>query len=137
MKFISKRKTAALLAGAILAVGALTGGCSGNEADANVIRIGVVSEMTGANATYGNSIVNGIQLAVKEQNAKGGILNIFYLTPWKRWAQAAVQFGVRYCSGQCRSLADRHVRKVLRPESGFSPGNSGSLSCIRLKNVIQ
>lgn len=75
MKFISKRKLAALLTGAILAMGALTGGCGGNETDANVIRLGVVSEMTGANATYGNSIVNGIKLAVQEQNAKGGVLN--------------------------------------------------------------
>lgn len=74
MKFINKRKLAALITGTVLAMGIITAGCGGNE-NANTIKIGVVSEMTGANATYGNSIVNGIKLAVDEQNAKGGVLN--------------------------------------------------------------
>lgn len=53
----------------------LTAGCGGEKKDANVIKIGVVSEMTGGSATYGNSVVNGMKLALKEINDKGGVLN--------------------------------------------------------------
>lgn len=75
MKFLGKKKLVTAITTAVLAMSVLVSGCGGNEDDANKIKLGVVSEMTGANATYGNSIVNGIQLAVKEQNAKGGLLN--------------------------------------------------------------
>lgn len=57
---------AALLAGAVLA------GC-GDRA-ANEVKIGVLNEMTGGNATMGNSSANGAKLAIKEANAKGGLL---------------------------------------------------------------
>lgn len=53
----------------------LTAGCGGEKKDANVIKIGVVSEMTGGSATYGNSVVNGMKLALKEINDKGGVMN--------------------------------------------------------------
>lgn len=75
MKFLGKKKLVTAITTAVLAMSVLVSGCGGSEDDANKIKLGVVSEMTGANATYGNSIVNGIQLAVKEQNAKGGLLN--------------------------------------------------------------
>lgn len=75
MKFVRRKKIAAALSAAILAMGIFAAGCGGNEENANVIKIGVVSELTGANATYGNSIVNGMKLAVKQQNEKGGVLN--------------------------------------------------------------
>lgn len=55
----------------LLAVGC--GGGSKAKSD-NVIKIGVVSEMTGNNATYGNSVVNGMKLALKEINAGEGVL---------------------------------------------------------------
>lgn len=75
MKFSGRKKLVTAITTAVLAMSVLVSGCGGSEDDANKIKLGVVSEMTGANATYGNSIVNGIQLAVKEQNAKGGLLN--------------------------------------------------------------
>lgn len=37
------------------------------------IRFGVVGSLTGPNATFGNSTKNGVDLAVKQANAKGGI----------------------------------------------------------------
>lgn len=40
---------------------------------ADTIKIGEVGSMTGAQATFGISTHEGIQLAIKEQNAKGGI----------------------------------------------------------------
>lgn len=40
---------------------------------ANTIKIGEVGSMTGGQATFGISTHQGIELAIKEQNAKGGI----------------------------------------------------------------
>lgn len=58
----------------MLAVSALTVGCGGGGSKAeDGIKIGVVAEMTGSNATYGTSMVNGMKLAVKEINDKGGV----------------------------------------------------------------
>lgn len=47
-------------------------GGSGSQT-ANVIKIGEVGSMTGAEATFGQSTHNGIELAVTEVNAAGGI----------------------------------------------------------------
>ncbi|MCX6124619.1 MAG: ABC transporter substrate-binding protein [Proteobacteria bacterium] len=44
-----------------------------NSALAASIKIGEVGSMTGAQATFGVSTHQGIELAIKEQNAKGGI----------------------------------------------------------------
>lgn len=38
------------------------------------IKIGLLNEMTGGNATFGTSSANGAKLAIKEANAKGGVL---------------------------------------------------------------
>ena len=57
----------ALMAGSLLA------GC-GKSADSNSIKIGLLNEMTGGNATFGTSSANGAKMAFKEINAKGGVL---------------------------------------------------------------
>lgn len=55
------------------------GGCDKQKdsvqrnAEADVIKIGEVSSMTGAEATFGVSTHKGIELAIKEINANGGI----------------------------------------------------------------
>jgi branched-chain amino acid transport system substrate-binding protein len=36
--------------------------------------VGVVGSLTGANATFGNSTKNGVDLAIKQKNASGGVL---------------------------------------------------------------
>jgi branched-chain amino acid transport system substrate-binding protein len=59
----------------LILVAAMTGalaGCGG--ASSNEIRIGLLDEMTGNNATFGTSAANGAKLAIKEANAKGGVL---------------------------------------------------------------
>lgn len=38
------------------------------------IKIGLLNEMTGGNATFGTSAANGAKMAIKEANAKGGVL---------------------------------------------------------------
>ena len=57
----------ALMAGSLLA------GC-GKGADSNSVKIGLLNEMTGGNATFGTSSANGAKMAFKEINAKGGVL---------------------------------------------------------------
>lgn len=64
-------KLASVLAGVFLAAGLLAG-CAKN--DNNEIKIGVVYELTGNTASFGNSANNGAKLAFKEINAKGGVL---------------------------------------------------------------
>ena len=58
-----------LLAGVLAGCG---GAASGNAA--KEIRIGLLNEMTGGNATFGTSSANGAKMAIKEANAKGGLL---------------------------------------------------------------
>lgn len=58
-----KRTFAAILGSALFAAPVL----------ANTIKIGEVGSMTGSEATFGKSTHEGIELAIKEQNAKGGV----------------------------------------------------------------
>lgn len=46
-------------------------GCGG---ESNTIKIGLLNEMTGGNATLGTSSANGAKMAFKEYNDKGGLL---------------------------------------------------------------
>jgi len=64
-------KMFAVLMALLLMTGVLAG-CGSSSS--NNIKIGVLSEMTGGNATMGTSTANGIKMAVKEANAKGGVL---------------------------------------------------------------
>lgn len=57
----------------IMIVGIFAGCSKQNAADADEIRIGLNYELSGDNATYGNSSVEGIELAVEQINAEGGI----------------------------------------------------------------
>ena len=70
-KFLTMAISLAL--GASMLLSGCGGGKDGGKAG-DTIKIGVVSEMTGANATYGTSVVNGMKLALKEINANGGVL---------------------------------------------------------------
>lgn len=59
-----------VLAVCVLAV--VFAGCGQQKAD--VVKIGLLNEMTGGNATLGTSAANGAKLAFKEINAEGGAL---------------------------------------------------------------
>lgn len=73
---MKSRKLAALLAaGALFATGIMSGcGNSGGDKKASdTIKIGLAAPLTGSSAQDGESIKNGVQLAIDEVNAKGGI----------------------------------------------------------------
>jgi len=53
---------------------ALMAGCGGPTED--VVRIGVYASLTGATATFGQSMQNGVSLAIEEANADGGLNGI-------------------------------------------------------------
>ena len=67
----SFKKAAAVLTVVVLMAGMLAG--CGNQAS-DGIKIGLLNEMTGGNATFGQSSANGAKMAIKEANAKGGLL---------------------------------------------------------------
>jgi branched-chain amino acid transport system substrate-binding protein len=62
----------AVLLGLVLVAPGCKGGKSG-AGGANVILVGEYGSMTGSESTFGRSTDNGIQLAVEETNAAGGI----------------------------------------------------------------
>ena len=53
-------------------VAASVAGCGGSSS--KEIKIGLLNEMTGGNATIGTAAANGAKLAIKEINANGGLL---------------------------------------------------------------
>lgn len=57
----------------ILLLSVILSGCGGDSASKD-IKIGLINEMTGGNATFGTSSANGAKMAIKEANAKGGVL---------------------------------------------------------------
>lgn len=66
------KKIVSIMLIAVMAV-TLLAGCSGPAANANEIRIGINYELSGGVATYGQSSVEGIEMAIEEINAAGGI----------------------------------------------------------------
>jgi branched-chain amino acid transport system substrate-binding protein len=67
-----QKKLLAIAVSTLLTVGLLAG-CGGAKQDANEIKVGVDAELTGNVANYGKQALNGIQLAIKEANANGGV----------------------------------------------------------------
>jgi len=53
---------------------ALLAGCGASSTDQNEIKIGTVFELTGGTSALGQATLDGIKLAVKEANEKGGVL---------------------------------------------------------------
>jgi branched-chain amino acid transport system substrate-binding protein len=60
---------------AVLAVVAsMVAGCGGTSTTSGSIRLGVVTSVTGSQATFGEAQKRGYELALEEINAKGGVL---------------------------------------------------------------
>ncbi|OCS87953.1 ABC transporter substrate-binding protein [Caryophanon tenue] len=76
MRYTKKFGSLALvgvLATSVLAACNEDGGDSGGSSDADTIKIGANLELSGAVASYGSSILDGAELAIKEINENGGI----------------------------------------------------------------
>ena len=70
-----RKKLIAVAMSTLLMAGALAGCGGGTKQEAtNEIKIGGNFELTGGVANYGKQAVNGIQLAIKQANASGGVL---------------------------------------------------------------
>lgn len=67
-----KRLLCSLAALSLLTIG--IAGCGGDKKAEDVIKIGANLEMTGTNATFGQSATNGAKLAIKQVNDQGGVL---------------------------------------------------------------
>lgn len=63
---------------AIMVLSVMVAGCGGSDkkaaAPANDIKIGANFELTGGQATFGQSSLNGVKMAIKEVNAAGGVI---------------------------------------------------------------
>lgn len=66
------KRTAGLILTVVLAI-ALLAGCGGQSANSDEIRIGINYELSGGVASYGQSSVEGIEMAIEEINNAGGI----------------------------------------------------------------
>ena len=75
MKMLKKAASLALASALVFSLAACgSDGDSGKgSSDAETFKIGGIGPTTGDNAIYGNAVKNGIQLAVDEINADGGI----------------------------------------------------------------
>lgn len=76
MKMLKKAASIALASAMVFslaACGSGDGGSSEGNSDATTFKIGGIGPTTGSNAIYGTAVQNGIQLAVDEINADGGI----------------------------------------------------------------
>lgn len=71
MKKINKILSVALVA--VMMVATLVGCGNNNASSGDVFKIGGIGPITGDAATYGEAVKNGIQIAVDEINANGGI----------------------------------------------------------------
>lgn len=69
-----RKKLLAVAMSTLLMAGALAGCGGGAKQESNDIKIGADFELTGGVANYGKQAVNGIQLALKQANANGGVL---------------------------------------------------------------
>jgi branched-chain amino acid transport system substrate-binding protein len=57
-----------------MALALLFTGCNKSNSDSNVVRIGVITSLTGSNAAFGQAHKNGYAVALEQINAAGGVL---------------------------------------------------------------
>ena len=66
------KKVFALVMAAVMVLG-MFAGCASKKDSAGTIKVGAIGPLTGDYAIYGSAVANGIQIAIDEINAKGGL----------------------------------------------------------------
>ena len=117
---VSKLSKSILTAAIILSVAAMLTGCGGAKEDANTIKIGANLELTGNNASYGSSAKNGIEMAVKEINDKGGLLGKKLEVDVADNRSEATE-----AANAMQKLLDDKVDLIIGPDT-----SSGTLACV-------
>lgn len=118
-----KRKTVTtyiITALASLALAVMVTGCGSSSADNNIIRLGANLELSGNSASYGASAKNGIEMAVKEINAKGGLLGKQIEVSTSDNRSEATE-----ALNAMQKLLDDNVNFIVGPDT-----SSGTLVCI-------
>ena len=122
-----KRYFSAILI-AVMAV-TLFAGCSTTAANANEIKIGINYELSGGVATYGQSSVEGIELAIEQINAAGGINGKLI---------KAVKYDTKSEPAEATTLATKLMTKD-KVVAVLGPATSGSFKAeipVAIKNKI-
>ncbi len=120
-------KLLAVLVVALLMTTVLAGcGGSSNSKD---IKIGVLDELTGGNATFGTAAANGAKMAIKEANAKGGVLG--------KQIQAVVADNKSEPSEAANAMTKLTTQdRVVAVTGGFSSSNAIAASSVAEANKV-
>ncbi len=134
MKNVFKKvvATTLVLAMAVTAMFALTS-CNNNSFVKDSFKIGASGPLTGEAASYGNSVKQGAQLAVKHINAKGGVQFSFLILDDKAGAEDAstnydtlVDQGMQLSLGGVTSGSGEAFAKKANADGLFAMTPSGS-----------
>ena len=109
---------------ALVMLAGLAAGCGGAAAkESKDIRIGLLNEMTGGNATFGTSAANGAKMAIKEANAKGGVLG--------KQIQAVIADNKSEPSESANSMTKLATQdQVVAVTGGFASSNAMAASSV-------
>ena len=142
------KKAVSLILSAVMAVG-LFAGCgkgAGNTTDANTIRIGMSGPLTGSNAQYGTAVKAGMEIAVEEINAKGGLQIAFYSEDDEADGEKAVSAyntlkdkNIQFLAGAVTTGSCNAVAPLTAEDNIVMMTPSGSAEAIAMagKNVYQ
>ncbi len=108
---------------------------SGSAAAEEQLKIGIIATLSGGGTAWGQALQRGVQMAVDEANAAGGVT-----VGGKKFKLVTVSFDDQYSAGQAKTAADRLVNQegvhyVFGPVA--SPSALGSLPVTQPAKVLQ
>jgi branched-chain amino acid transport system substrate-binding protein len=117
---------------AVLAMAAIT---SGPVSAQEELKIGIIAALSGGGTGWGVGLQRGVQIAIDEVNAKGGLK-----AGGKTYKLSAVAFDDQYNAAQAKTAADRLVNQekvhfIFGPVG--SPGALGSIPVTQPAKVLQ
>jgi branched-chain amino acid transport system substrate-binding protein len=132
---VSNEGFARIVAGALLAMPALMAVSNPAAAEQKELKIGVIAALSGGGTAWGLGLQRGVQIALDEANAAGGLK----IGP-DTYTFRSVAFDDQYNAAQAKTAADRLVNgegvKFIFGPVG-SPGAMGSLPVTQPAKVLQ